>query len=348
MTAAFSPRNVEALLQVVRDARSGAGYAERIEYVTSAIAEAVGAQTNSAFCMDLARPEAARVHFRGRDAGELTAYLTTYRPFDPMNRSILCGDERVILLSDFTTGRSWGRDPFTGEFLPRTNLRYIMGATAIMPDGQRLGLAFQREPSRRRDFSERDRAMFQFVMHDVTRAAFGALLREKVDRLAAGAGPAEDGAGAAVLDAHGDVVHADAPTLAVLRDLDGPSLEQLSDDAHALVATGREGATRERAFAVGEGRILATRSSTFVLEGATAVLTTTRLVTFQPARTPPRFEALSTREREVAALAAEGLSNRQIGARLSISPATVSVHMSRVFRKANLAGRNALVRWFHS
>lgn len=50
-------------------------------------------------------------------------------------------------------------------------------------------------------------------------------------------------------------------------------------------------------------------------------------------------DALTARERQVLALIAEGLSNRQIGERLFISVKTVSVHVSAVLRKLGVSTR---------
>lgn len=58
-----------------------------------------------------------------------------------------------------------------------------------------------------------------------------------------------------------------------------------------------------------------------------------------------REEPLSTREREVAVLARDGLSNRQIADRLGLSVRTVENHMSRALRKLGLGSRGALGGW---
>jgi len=58
-----------------------------------------------------------------------------------------------------------------------------------------------------------------------------------------------------------------------------------------------------------------------------------------------RPEPLSAREQEVAVLAREGLSNRQIADELALSVRTVENHMSRTLRKLRLVSRSELVEW---
>lgn len=59
-----------------------------------------------------------------------------------------------------------------------------------------------------------------------------------------------------------------------------------------------------------------------------------------------RFNELSPREREVAALIARGLSNKEIASRLFISVATVKDHVHNILRKASLPNRAAIAASF--
>ena len=54
---------------------------------------------------------------------------------------------------------------------------------------------------------------------------------------------------------------------------------------------------------------------------------------------------MSGREREVAALVAEGLSNREIGERLSISVATAERHVANIMTKLDCHTRSRIAAW---
>ena len=55
----------------------------------------------------------------------------------------------------------------------------------------------------------------------------------------------------------------------------------------------------------------------------------------------PALAALTPREREVLGLVAEGLRDREIAARLSLSEGTVQVHVKNLLRKLGVRSRNA-------
>ncbi|MFD1372009.1 helix-turn-helix domain-containing protein [Actinoplanes sichuanensis] len=78
----------------------------------------------------------------------------------------------------------------------------------------------------------------------------------------------------------------------------------------------------------------------------------------RPARpvAPPRREArpgpvdwaaLSPREREIADLVGQALTNRQIARRTGISPHTVNFHLRQIFQKLGLVSRVELVALWH-
>jgi DNA-binding CsgD family transcriptional regulator len=56
----------------------------------------------------------------------------------------------------------------------------------------------------------------------------------------------------------------------------------------------------------------------------------------------PDADVLTRREREVAALAATGLSNREVAARLFVSLRTVENHLHRAFSKLGVSSRDEL------
>jgi DNA-binding CsgD family transcriptional regulator len=64
-----------------------------------------------------------------------------------------------------------------------------------------------------------------------------------------------------------------------------------------------------------------------------------------PSASSDRYETLTTREREVLLLAAEGFSNPEIARRLSISARTAESHRANLMRKLGLRNQTGLVRY---
>ncbi|MFJ8430965.1 response regulator [Kitasatospora sp. NPDC094019] len=62
-----------------------------------------------------------------------------------------------------------------------------------------------------------------------------------------------------------------------------------------------------------------------------------------PAATPERLAVLTAREREVMAMAATGLGNEEIAARMFVSPFTVRTHIHRAMAKLDARDRAQLV-----
>ena len=60
---------------------------------------------------------------------------------------------------------------------------------------------------------------------------------------------------------------------------------------------------------------------------------------------PPAQSALTRREHEVAALIAEGLSNREVAHRLVLSPRTVESHVERIMNRLGVGSRTEIATW---
>ena len=57
----------------------------------------------------------------------------------------------------------------------------------------------------------------------------------------------------------------------------------------------------------------------------------------------PSSNSLSGREREILELLSQGLSNKEIGHKLDLSPFTVKNHLARIFPKLRVRTRTAAV-----
>ncbi len=108
-----------------------------------------------------------------------------------------------------------------------------------------------------------------------------------------------------------------------------PMVEQAS--AMAMAELGRERYAR----AASEGALLDR-------DGAVALALGTPV---RVSAAPKRADPLSTRERQVAELAAEGLSNKAVASRLFVSERTVETHVSHVLDKLGIDSRSKIAGW---
>ena len=165
---------------------------------------------------------------------------------------------------------------------------------------------------------------------------------------AAAAGPDADGAAPSVLIVDGSdrLIAADAIARRRLTSLPDPRDVEVPGVISFLAAQARWDATGRPATArmlSRDGRWFALDAS--LLEGESP---DTVAVVMRPAPEAAvldlvlRTLGLSAREREVAALAAQGMSTKQIAASLMLSPWTVQDHLKSVYDKASVSGRAEL------
>ena len=178
----------------------------------------------------------------------------------------------------------------------------------------------------------------------------GQALRDRVDRLVAGGRgrPGELGPEGRAWHARALAEHARLAGIPAVQEwqraLDafgyGHAYEQARCHwrlSSALVTVGDRDAARTHARAAAEA---AQRMGAVPLQRAVAAaVSRDRLAA--PGSTAD--SVLTEREREVLALVAEGLTNREIGARLFISAKTASVHLSNLMAKLNVSSRTEAV-----
>ena len=59
-------------------------------------------------------------------------------------------------------------------------------------------------------------------------------------------------------------------------------------------------------------------------------------------------EPLTTRERQIALVLSEGVTNKEIAQRLRLAEGTVKVHLHHIYRKLGIANRTALAVLAHT
>ncbi len=139
-----------------------------------------------------------------------------------------------------------------------------------------------------------------------------------------------------------------AATAELLRDADAPRIVMLTtfDLDEAAARAIREGASGFLLKDADPEFLLAAIRTVHAGSAVIAASATRDLFAqFSPPRvaTPPAWQALTDREREIFALAARGLSNAEIAEREFLSEATVKTHISRILAKLALRDRVQLV-----
>jgi DNA-binding CsgD family transcriptional regulator len=341
-----SRRHVEALLGLALESVRGGSFQERMPTLLDALNRCVPARSSAVYIASPAggAPDLRHVVFRNDSVETMATYAEHYMRFDPMFASIQDAEGRSVLMSDCVTARTRGRDPFTGDFLPRVGVRHVLGLSQPASDGSlRLLLSIHRENGTH-DFTRREREVVDLAARSIARAAQAAVLYE---RATADATPARGGA--VVFDGRCNLLRADPGTLALALEIDAPGtsgadvleLEVAATVAHAGVLE-----RRERIFKLRSGSML--RAHFWKLDSTVGPLVLV-LLEPHPASRAERVCALgeqfglTPREREVVELVALGLSNGEVAARLAIAPVTVACALTAIFRKTGAGSRAKLV-----
>ncbi len=338
---------VETLLHLARDAAVGDSFASRLTFVTDHLGALV--PYSSLTLMVLGPDGPSQLLCRnGASPADLATYCAQYMEHDPMIKRGPFGKAEVVTLSDVVSDGQFGRDAFTGEFLPSRGLRFALGVSPKLPDGRLVSLGIHRDPGLG-DFTAKERQVIRLASPDVGRAVYSSVLQERVTALARADDPAAR-EGALVFDLQGNVLQADAGARALCgllaRDRGGVPIDQFVTEVRHLASVPRD-AGFERPITLADGGRVHMRFDKVAVASGPRVVGQLR---YEPPTPTARLEAfavrhrLSQRERDVAALAGEGLGNRGIGFKLGISEITVGTHLSKVYRKTGLSNRTELAR----
>jgi non-specific serine/threonine protein kinase len=118
-------------------------------------------------------------------------------------------------------------------------------------------------------------------------------------------------------------------------------VDEAVDRARAVVGTHRAESARRRGRAVDLDELLEIAAGRRLEPPAPAARPPVRTV----APAPGQEEPLTRREREVAELIAQGLSNREIAARLFIGHRTVETHVENILNRLGFKSRSEVASW---
>ncbi len=349
---AFTSEEVELLIQIARDASLGTTFQQRLEAITEALSALIPNTAFSAIVLDLERRKETprgQIYYKNGRLEDLLPYTSHYVHLDPMFPAIPRGDGHSYVLSDFVPRSRFGRDEYTSDYLKLIHIRHLLGCSHYMPSGQLLSIAVHRDQGLP-DFTQKEREILRIASPDIMRAAFGALLRERVAALSET--PPEPGIhGAVIFTPEAEVAYGDETGLALARatgaSSDGGEEGLRREIGEVATGESQEGFTRERLLRLTDGRWVKLRLSKLQNGPRSSVLA---LFEALPAGSDALMDAvmslsrLTPRERGVASLATQGLGNREIGQRLSISTITVGVMLTKIYEKTGTRGRTELTK----
>lgn len=338
-----SLQQLQVLLEIGRAASVGATFQERMAALVPLVQRLVPHARASASVLEADAPTklaAEPAWFFGNSVGVVHPYAERYLTLDPMRPVYAEASGRPALLSDTDAGRRYGQDAFTAEFLAALGIRHVMLTVHRMPDGAVFAFALHRGPEQP-DFSAEERALMGLCAPDLARAASAAVLRRMLATHLGAGGAAPGSVHGVAFDAAGRVVHDDlgaGPLLA------SGTLERLAAEVSGfIVERPAPGVVVDRVVqADGAGPVPARLVAMDGRSGVAALALLAHEVADSRFERLVRDARLTTRERQVAALAIEGLRNRDIAERLGVGVDTVKWHLKTIFQKTKVRGRGGL------
>lgn len=297
---------------------------------------------------------------------DLEAYRRVYRHRDPVLGALLTRDDiasdRTVILERIVDMRRFQCSDLYNELLAPRGIHHVLGISVVLNDEDRLLIGIHLPESGATRFDGRHVHLANAMVPLLAATFAGALLREQVQTREAALesiGRADQRSGTAVLDAELNVLFADSAAREQLRRLH--CAEGSWNFARATLPPRLLGRLRTAAMdldvgrappaidprEVGRDRGVPQLSLTTVMRAGTNAR---YVISFLPKgrsddfRLRSAFGVLSVREAQLAALAARGLPNSQIGERLHLSVRTVENHLRSIYRKLELPNRTALAR----
>jgi len=325
---------ISALLSPGRHSGGAAGFAQ-----AAATALAPLFDTGRAVFVEQGAPGGG-VHFVDWPTWCQPLYCQQLRVRDPIGRWLRGGgaarDGGVVRLSDLVPQRKLVRAGYFRDLLEPSGARYVL--TLALPGGQgvRGTLSLVRDAGAR-DFDAAEQALARSLVPVLGAVCTVAAERAAWQRLQAGgalAAAAVDGEWLFAPDARGDWMPATAAASALVRRWRSADLQ--ARGALAVQQALGGAATVDLPLA-GPCDVLRLRGGV-----AGGLLLRPLRSASADAEAAPSLEALTPREREVAALVARGQSNKDIARALDASPWTVKNHLRAVFRKTGVHNRTGL------
>jgi len=341
----ISYEDVEHLLAVSRDAATGCTFDERMITLARHIARVIP-HASTMFTVLPVAPSEDPVRFVHLNSNPdvLQEYAEHYYKLDPSHERCRAKIGEPFLLSDVVPHDRYGKDEYTSDCLQRADIRHILGGWLPLPRGMALQITFAR-PAGTEDFDAHDLKIANLIAPDLVRAAFGALLSERLAELRKHGG-ADERAGIVAFDDSGEITHVQPAAIQICErvkprgGLPGDVLAPLVLPLLGLAAISA-GSTNERDIPL-RGNDWAHVTATHTGRGIVCLLEVLMRGSSRHLAAIGKSYGLTPREQEVAALAIKGLANKEIGLALSLSPITVKLHLSRVYKKAHVGSRTEL------